>query len=590
VSEGVAQGVRLLAGRYQVGDLIGRGGMADVHAGVDARLGRKVAIKLLKPSLATDPAFRSRFRREAQDAAKMAHPTIVRIFDAGEETIITSAGVEAQLPFIIMEYVDGKLLKDIIAGGPLDPHQASGIANQILTALEYSHRAGLVHRDIKPGNVMITSTGQVKVMDFGIARAISETSSTIAESSAIVGTAQYFSPEQARGETVDARTDLYSTGIVLFEMLTGRAPFVGENPVAVAYQHVNQQAVRPSAINPRVSPALDAVVLRAISKDRFERFQSAADFRAELDAADSGTTVIKRPVPVAEFNATLFGVNPNATSGSEATMRQLTVDDQTRGSRSSQSRPPVAWIWGGIAIMAVIVVAVLYWTLNLTMNPIAIGQSTVSVSDVTGQTWEDGSAALTDQNLMPTQLLETNNDIEAGTILRTVPIAGTNVEPETEVRVYVSSGAKHDAVPNVVGKELAEATEILVAAGFTVTTEATTGHSPSVEAGVVTATTPAAGADTQAGSDVSLMISDGKVSVPSVIDQPISDASKMLSGSEYQLTVTETPDFSCYGNAVASQSETGDLDQHSDIELVYCAGSSPPPVVPPVEPTAPAQG
>ncbi|MDQ1529196.1 MAG: eukaryotic-like serine/threonine-protein kinase, partial [Actinomycetota bacterium] len=229
----VGQGVRLLAGRYQIGELIGRGGMADVRVGTDARLGRRVAIKLLKPSLANDPAFRTRFRREAQDAAKMAHPTIVRIFDAGEETVTDPSGNEAQIPFIVMEYVDGRLLKDILAEGPIEPAEAVRIVGQVLTALEYSHRAGVIHRDIKPGNIMIANNGQVKVMDFGIARAISESSATIAETSAIVGTAQYFSPEQARGESVDARTDLYSTGVVLFELLTGQAPFRGENPVAV---------------------------------------------------------------------------------------------------------------------------------------------------------------------------------------------------------------------------------------------------------------------------------------------------------------------------------------------------------------------
>ena len=200
MTDGVAQSVRLLAGRYQVGELIGRGGMADVHAGIDNRLGRRVAIKLLKPALATNPAFRSRFRREAQEAAKMAHATIVRIFDAGEETVVDEFGSEVQLPFIIMEFVDGRLLKDIIAEGPIEAVEATRIISQVLTALEYSHRAGVVHRDVKPGNIMIANTGQVKVMDFGIARAISDSSASIAETSTIVGTAQYFSPEQARGE------------------------------------------------------------------------------------------------------------------------------------------------------------------------------------------------------------------------------------------------------------------------------------------------------------------------------------------------------------------------------------------------------
>jgi serine/threonine protein kinase len=228
--------------------------MADVHVGTDARLNRRVAIKLLKPTLANDPAFRTRFRREAQAAAKMADPSIVRIFDAGEETVTDDNGDERQIPFIIMEFVEGRLLKDIIAEGPVPLDEAVRIMGQVLTALEYSHRAGVVHRDIKPGNIMVANTGQVKVMDFGIARAITESSATIAETSAIVGTAQYFSPEQARGESVDARTDLYSAGVVFFELLTGMAPFRGTNPVAVAYQHVNQNPARPSTLNPQNSP------------------------------------------------------------------------------------------------------------------------------------------------------------------------------------------------------------------------------------------------------------------------------------------------------------------------------------------------
>jgi serine/threonine protein kinase len=284
----VTEGTRLLASRYEVGALIGRGGMSDVHVGTDIRLGRRVAIKLLKPALATDPRFRVLFREEAQKAARMAHPTIVRVFDAGEETVREPNGLETQVPYIVMEFVDGRLLKDIVADGPLEPKEAVRIVSGILTALEYSHRALLVHRDIKPGNVMVTQNGQVKVMDFGIARAVSDNSATVADTSAVLGTAQYFSPEQARGETVDARTDLYSTGVVLFELLTGRPPFRGDRAAAVAYQHISEAAVAPSTLNPRVSPSLDSVVLHALAKDKFQRFQTAAEFRRDLEDASAG--------------------------------------------------------------------------------------------------------------------------------------------------------------------------------------------------------------------------------------------------------------------------------------------------------------
>jgi serine/threonine-protein kinase len=276
---------RILADRYQVGSLIGRGGMADVYEGLDTRLGRKVAIKLLKSDLANDPTFESRFRQEAQASARMAHPTIVRVYDAGEEISTDSNGNERKTPYIVMEYVRGTLLRDLLHERKLGIPESIGYAEGVLTALEFSHLAGVIHRDIKAANVMITDTGLVKVMDFGIARAVSESSITQAHTNGIVGTAQYFSPEQARGENVDARTDLYSTGVLLYEMLAGRPPFTGETAVSVAYQHVSEAVVAPSEHNPMISAELDQVVLRALAKDRNDRFQSAEEFRDHLLAA-----------------------------------------------------------------------------------------------------------------------------------------------------------------------------------------------------------------------------------------------------------------------------------------------------------------
>jgi serine/threonine protein kinase/beta-lactam-binding protein with PASTA domain len=281
----VSSNQRVIAGRYEVGNLIGRGGMADVYEGVDTRLGRTVAIKLLKADLANDPNFEARFRQEAQASARMAHPTIVRVYDAGEDVTVDSNGNTNRHPFIVMEYVNGKLLRDLLHERRLTLQEAIDFETGVLTALEFSHRAGIVHRDIKSANVMITETGQVKVMDFGIARAVSENSATVAHTSGIVGTAQYFSPEQAKGESVDARTDLYSAGVLLYEMLAGRPPFKGESAVSVAYQHVSEAVVPPSEFDSNVSPEMDAVVLRALAKDRNERFQSAEEFREHLLAA-----------------------------------------------------------------------------------------------------------------------------------------------------------------------------------------------------------------------------------------------------------------------------------------------------------------
>ncbi|MEY3406054.1 MAG: hypothetical protein RLZZ556_126, partial [Actinomycetota bacterium] len=279
---------RVIAGRYELGALIGRGGMAEVYSGVDTRLGRTVAIKLLKADLAADSTFEIRFRQEAQASARMAHPTIVRVYDAGDEVTVDENGVERHLPYIVMELVRGEVLRDILRTRKLTQQEAIAYTNGVLTALEFSHAAGVIHRDIKPANVMITESNAVKVMDFGIARAVSDSSATLAHTNGIVGTAQYFSPEQARGETVDLRTDLYSTGVLLYEMLTGKPPFTGDTAVSVAYQHVSESPVPPSMINSSVSLAMDSVVLKALAKDRAARFQTAADFRVALTKAVSG--------------------------------------------------------------------------------------------------------------------------------------------------------------------------------------------------------------------------------------------------------------------------------------------------------------
>jgi len=575
VSEGVAQGVRQLAGRYQIGELLGRGGMADVHLGMDSRLGRRVAIKLLKPSLANDPAFRTRFRREAHDAAKMAHPTIVRIFDAGEESVIDSAGHETLIPFIIMEYVDGRLLKDMVAAGPLAPDDATRIVAQILTALEYSHRAGVVHRDIKPGNIMVTSSGQVKVMDFGIARAVSDSAATIAESSTIVGTAQYFSPEQARGEGVDARSDLYSTGVVLFELLTGQPPFTGENPVAVAYQHVNSEPLPPSASTAAVSPALDAVVLRALAKDRFDRYQSAAEFRTDVEAAAAGSVPDRKQLASTDFNATLFGVNPHSTAGSEATFRQLAVDENDRTPRT-QNRPPVAWIWGGVALMAVIIVSVVVWAFSLTPAQLA-GTSAVDIPDIATMTYEEGAAILAELELESKRVNQASDTVEEGVIIRTDPGPGQTVPLGLEVQVVVSLGRTPVTVPNVSNMQESEAIALLESAGL-VYGSSTQTYSASLKKGTVISSDPRGDAERNSdgsiireGATVNLVVSNGLVQIPDVTGKDIGEANSTLTA--LQLTVRLTADFGCTGNTVSFQSIVGDQPQKSDISLQYCAGT-----------------
>ncbi len=566
------EGVRTLAGRYELGKVLGRGGMAEVREGLDTRLNRRVAIKLLRPTLATDPAFRTRFRQEAQAAARMAHPTIVRVFDAGEETVHGPDGLDVQLPFIVMERVEGKLLSDLIAAGPLETAEAARIATGILTALEYSHRAGVVHRDIKPGNVMITPNGQVKVMDFGIARAISESSANVAQTSAVLGTASYFSPEQARGESVDARTDLYSTGVVLYEMLTGRAPFRGDSPVAVAYQHVSELPTPPNAVNPAVSPAMAAVVMRALAKDRFERFQSAADFKADLEIAAGGK--VPDRIPVADdFNATLFGVNPNSTAASEATLRRL-ANDENRPTRT-QSRPPVAWIWGGIAVMVVIIVAAMVWVFSLSPTNIAPDLA-VKVPDVVGEQADAGIETLTEAGLKPRRVDQASTDVDAGLIISTSIEAGTKVGEGEAIDVIVSTGPPSVSLPSLTYVAEADAIAKVQELGLSYGTSSQQYH-PNIPAGQVIGITIGedptmlTGAqNVPAGSTVNLVLSNGLVQVPSLVGQPITDAQTQLGA--LQLSVNIKPDGSCAGGAVTAQSATGDVPQRSSITLTYCQG------------------
>nr|AGZ94217.1 serine/threonine protein kinase [Streptomyces sp. MMG1121] len=278
---------RRLGGRYELGQVLGRGGMAEVYLAHDTRLGRTVAVKTLRADLARDPSFQARFRREAQSAASLNHPAIVAVYDTGEDYI---DGVS--IPYIVMEYVDGSTLRELLhSGRKLLPERAMEMTIGILQGLEYAHRNGIVHRDIKPANVMLTRNGQVKVMDFGIARAMGDSGMTMTQTAAVIGTAQYLSPEQAKGEQVDARSDLYSTGCLLYELLTVRPPFVGDSPVAVAYQHVREEPQSPSVFDPEITPEMDAIVLKALVKDPNYRYQSADEMRADIEACLDGQPV-----------------------------------------------------------------------------------------------------------------------------------------------------------------------------------------------------------------------------------------------------------------------------------------------------------
>lgn len=561
--------LRALSGRYRIDDLIGRGGMASVYRGYDLTLGREVAIKVLDPELARDAGFRTRFRLEAQAASRMAHPTIVRVFDAGEETESLPDGTTQPVPYIVMELVHGRLLKDVIAGGPLPVDEAVAYADGILEALEYSHRAGVVHRDIKPGNVMVTDEGQIKVMDFGIARAVSDSSSTVAETTAILGTAAYFSPEQAKGEPVDGRADLYSTGVVLYELLTGRAPFRGESPVAVAYQHVSETPITPSELEASIPRALDVVVLRALAKDPFQRYQDAAGFRAALTHALTGKAPSRRQLGT--LTSELYGPNPRQAAETARSLRQLSTDTTMR---RTQSGPPVAWVWAGVAILAVLLISVLIWVLTIPRGGEVPSTSRI-VPDVSGMTYERAAEELVAEDLVPVSVEEANADVAEGNVVRTDPEAGTSVNPEHEVTVYVSIGQEMSTVPTLVGLSQEAATQALSQAGLQLGT-VTSRNDASLAAGIVISATPTAGEEIATGTSVDLVVATGRVVINDVTGYTVQAATRELEAPDVQLTVETQEDTACPATdppIVTAQSlAPGEVPIRSTITLTYCSG------------------
>jgi serine/threonine-protein kinase len=567
----VTEDPRILAGRYRIGPLIGRGGVAEVYRGVDTRLGRTVAIKLLRPALASDPRLRTRFRQEARAAARMAHPTIVRVYDAGEENVADATGVGYVIPFIIMEYVDGMPLSELIRRGPLAPAEAMRITDGILTALEYSHRAGVVHRDIKPGNVMIAKNGQVKVTDFGIARAVNETTGSLDKPSGVVGTANYFSPEQAKGDRVDARTDLYSTGVVLFEMVTGRPPFRGESAVSVAYQHVSELPVKASSINPRVSPALDIVIDKALQKDRYERYQTPAEFREDLRIVQSG----RLPLARRSGPERSLPQQPGGAGQAAAQLRQLGTD---RDPPRTQRRPPLLWIWGGVAVVVVAVIAALFWLLQQSPgNPLA--DVTRYVPVVAGLPLTDAEAQLRADDLLFTVTRQASDQVAKGNVISTLPAAGAQVPKNTNITIVVSSGPPPAILPDVTGDSLDQAQTDLRAKGFAIGT-ITHVDNPTVAAGQVVSTDPKAFANGVAGQTVDIVVSTGTVRLPNLRGQSVVDALKTLRSPALQLAAESVADPTCplqKNTPVDRQSVApGEVPQGTKVLLYFCTATSTP--------------
>ncbi|WP_229398995.1 Stk1 family PASTA domain-containing Ser/Thr kinase [Micromonospora okii] len=521
---------RLLGGRYQVGELLGYGGMAEVHRGRDLRLGRDVAIKMLRADLARDATFQMRFRREAQNAASLNHPAIVAVYDTGEETGPTGE----TLPFIVMEFVNGRTLKEVLGvEGRLQPRRALEICADMCAALEFSHRHGIIHRDIKPGNVMLTQTGQVKVMDFGIARALASGATTMTQTSAVIGTAQYLSPEQARGEAVDARSDVYAAGCVLFELVCGHPPFVGDSPVSVAYQHVREAPPTPSDINPDVNPAVDAIVLKALSKNPLNRYQSAGEMRADLLRAAAGRPVLATPL-MREAETTPMAT---AASGYPTQVVGGATTPQQPPARVGDPRQRKASSWVIAVFAALGVLAVIALVAAILMNQ--SGPDKVAVPDLANQTQEAATAAIEKAGLVPTVGDPVfNSTCKKGTVAQQDPPPSTQSEKGRGVTIQLCGGKPEVTIPNgLVGSQFKNVEQQLQGLNLKVDKEEVSSPQPE---GVVTNVDPDSGTKVAEQTKVTVKVSRGNVrQVPNVIGSSANDAKRELEQAGYVVRIVD---------------------------------------------------
>jgi eukaryotic-like serine/threonine-protein kinase len=536
---------RLLGDRYELEGVVGRGGMAEVYRARDLRLDRVVAIKTLRTDLARDQIFQARFRREAQSAASLNNPSIVAVYDTGEDM---STGVP--VPFIVMEYVDGKTVRELLNDGHrLLPERILEIVSGVLRALEYSHQAGIVHRDIKPGNVMVTRNGDVKVMDFGIARAMSDAQATMTQTAQVIGTAQYLSPEQARGERVDARSDLYSTGCLMYELLVGRPPFTGDSPVAIAYQHVRENPIPPSRLDPDLPPWADAIVLKAMAKSANDRYQTAAEMNADIQRAASGMQVAAafQPPPTRadyyDYQQRTQRMGPQTMMGTgvaPATVSQYPQGgyppgyqpgyndggyDNGETDQRGGGRRWLPWVITGVVLVAAIVAAVL-------VLHGGSGGSTYVPASLVGESQATAvnqvKAAGLHANVQP----QTNANVASGNVISTTPTEGSSITKGGTVTLYVSSGAGSILLPNVQGTQYANAVQQLRQLGFTNIIPVADNQS-TLPSGEVDHMSPAANQKYAASQQITLYYSGGGIAVPTLTGVPVSTAIQELKSSGF---------------------------------------------------------
>ncbi|MBQ0998002.1 Stk1 family PASTA domain-containing Ser/Thr kinase [Streptomyces sp. RK62] len=568
---------RRLGGRYELGQVLGRGGMAEVYLAHDTRLGRTVAVKTLRADLARDPSFQARFRREAQSAASLNHPAIVAVYDTGEDYIDN-----VSIPYIVMEYVDGSTLRELLhSGRKLLPERAMEMTIGILQGLEYAHRNGIVHRDIKPANVMLTRNGQVKVMDFGIARAMGDSGMTMTQTAAVIGTAQYLSPEQAKGEQVDARSDLYSTGCLLYELLTVRPPFVGDSPVAVAYQHVREEAQAPSVFDPEITPEMDAIVLKALTKDPNYRYQSADEMRADIEACLDGQPV----AATAAMGSVGYGGYPDdqpttalrqQDAGATSMLPPMNPDDggfgyDDRVDRRRQKKSNTSTILLAVAAVLVLVGAILIGKWVFDGN--TASNDSVAVPSLIGESENAARELLANVDLKLGEVKKDECENQPkGKICSQSPDSKREVDKGSTVDVVVSTGAPKVTVPSVIGISLEDAREKLEGDDFQFTIKTETREVSAEEPGTVLDQDPQRGEEVEKGSTITLTVAKEQVqsTVPDVVGRTCDEAKAQMQDSDLtgNCTEVETQDPNQVGKVISTSPTAGSkVDKNSTVTI-----------------------
>ncbi len=582
--------------RYRLGDVIGTGGMSEVYRATDSLLGRDVAIKMLRPEMARDVNFRERFRKEAQNSGRLNHPNIVAVYDTGEADEDGMA-----IPYIVMELVHGRTLRDLVReDGPLSPREAAQVLIPVAHALQASHDAGIIHRDVKPANIMITNTGQVKVMDFGIARALDDSTSAMTQTSAVIGTAQYLSPEQAQGKPADARSDVYALGCVLYEAVTGHAPFEGETPFAVAYQHVQEEpnapseSLDPDSLTPTERVNLDAVVLTSMAKDPMDRYQSAQEFGADLERMSSGNVTRAAQMHIADDEpsahsqpedstrvaavhpaTTTMDPQPAAAAGVPVAAPGVASADIDERDGARKSRPWMKWI---AIILAIALAGLLigfafdYW--NTSQQQAEQEQKAqanmVTVPDVEDRPRSEVIAELEDLDLLVTVNEEANPDIARDNAIRINPAPGSQLQRNSTVILTVSSGREITEVPDVVGLSLEDASRALSDAGLSMSDSVEEEESSADNTGRVTQQNPPAGSQLSRGSRVTVTVGTGPrmIRVPSnLVGQDIEDVRSTLDAMGFDVQVENVDSTETDGQVLSVSDEGNEIPADSTVTV-----------------------